>query len=917
MEIPLLTTKFYIPHPRPELIVRPRLFDQLNTGLRRKLTLISAPAGFGKTMLLAGWLHRHEASTQPLASNHGLSPPSFRAAWLALDEDDNDPVRFFVNVSTALGRIQADVGTDALAQLQGPQSPLLKNVLTMLLNDLAAISVDFLLVLDDYHLISEPPIHEGVTFLLDHLPPQMHLVIAGRSDPPLPLARLRTRNQLTELRTVDLRFTPAEAIDFFNRVMGLDLSEEAMMTLESRTEGWIAGLQLAALSLQGRSSEGIGQFIAAFGGSHRHVIDYLAEEVMARQPEKIQEFLYQSAILDRLTASLCDAVTGRTDSEAMIRQLEQANLFLIPLDDRRQWYRYHRLFVDFLRSRLQQNQPEWLLELHRRASDWYEEHGVAAAAIDHALFGRDYQRVAFLIEEAADKIMMRSELATIRRWIEVVPDEVVRTRPLLCVYDAMALVIDGKPLEQAQARLQEAIESGGADPASGEVLAFKAWIAALQGDTERTIALSQQALELLPDTKLFLRSLVAASVGLVYTWSGDVAPAFQAFDEVVRIAKLTGNVMLSVLALRRLAEISLLQGRLNQARTFVEQAIELGSDDQGQLRPVAGLAVIGLGWLLLEQNELEGAARRLTEGIELTGRWSDVAGLQGYIGLALVKQAQGDTAGADQAIQTARQLAARFDATEMDDALVEAYQARLWIMQSRDDPGHLARVRAWIENRRLGRETALAELSQETGGNRFWPLVRALEYLPLARLYLAQGQLDDALALLEPLLQRVEEAGWMWFGIECLTLQAVAYQQRSETSRALVALERALTLARAEGFVRVFLDGGPAMGELLHRAATRGAAVEYARKLLDAFLADEEPGSPLLAGPTTSLVEPLSLREFEVLQLIAAGLSNREIAEELVVAVSTVKTHIRNIYGKLDVSSRTQALVKARALRLI
>jgi len=906
------------------------LFEQLNTGLQRKLTLISAPAGFGKTMLLAAWLDQREnnylPSRQPAVSAsqrgsppaaRGFSASPFKAAWLSLDDDDNDPVRFFINVTTALETIQADVGADSLARLQAPQPPSLKTVLTMLLNDLAIVSTNFVLVLDDYHLIEQPSIHEGLTFLLDHLPPQMHLFIAGRSDPPLPLARLRTRNQLTELRAADLRFTLDEAVNFLNQAMGLALLPEEMMTLENRTEGWIAGLQLAALSMQGRSAESINQFIAAFGGSHRHVIDYLAEEVMARQPVEIQEFLCQTSILDRLTAPLCDTVTGRTNSEAVLRRLEQANLFLIPLDDQRQWYRYHRLFADFLRSRLQQILPERIPELHRRASGWYERHGLSAAAIDHALSGRDYKRVASLIEEVADTILMRSELATLQRWIEALPDNVVRTRPLLCVYYALALVMDGKPLERAQSRLQESIEAGMADPASGEVVAFRAWIAALQGDTDQTIELSQQALELLPEKNLFLRSLVAASVGLVYTWSGDVGPAFQAFDEVARIGKLTGNVMLSVLALRRLAEISLLQGHLNQAKMFFEQALELGTDGQGQPRPIAGLAVTGLGWLLLERNELEGAARRLEEGIELTSRWSDVASLQGHIGLALVKQAQGDAAGADQAIQTARRLATRLDATEMDDILVEAYQARLWTMQGIDDPGRLVRVLAWLEKRALGRETALRELKQEAG-NVFLPLVRALEYIPLARLYIAQGQLDDALALLEPLLQKVETAGWMWFGIEILTLQAVAYQHRGDTTQALAALERALTLAKPEGLVRIFLDSGPPMRELLQQAAARGVAVDHVGKLLAAFFAGEEESLPESSFTlATALAEPLSQRELEVLRLIAAGLSNREIAEELVVAISTVKTHIRNIYGKLDVSSRTQALVKARELKLI
>jgi LuxR family maltose regulon positive regulatory protein len=922
VQTPLLTTKLHIPSVRSELVPRPRLIERLNAGCQRKLTLISAPAGFGKTMLIADWLSQAgESTTEPVHHSSFIIHHS-NAAWLSLDDDDNDPVRFFTYLMAALKTVQADVGTDALALLQAPQPPPLKTAVTMLINSLTGMPGHLVLVLDDFHVIEHQPIHDALTFLLDHLPPQMHLVIAGRSDPPLSLARLRTDNQLTELRAADLRFTFAETVMFLNQGMGLGLSSEEIAMLDARTEGWVAGLQLAALSMRGRIAGQATDFIAAFSGSHRHVIDYLAEEVMDQQPDAIHDFLCQTSLLDRLTAPLCNALTGRDDSSAILRQLEQANLFLIPLDDQRQWYRYHRLFADFLRSHLQQDMPDQVPALHRRASAWYEQQGLPAAAIDHALAGGDFERAAGLIEEAADAILMRSELATLHDWLEALPDKVVRTRPLLCVYQALALVLGGSPLERATSLLQDAVDAGRAGSASGGVVAFRAWVAALQGDKRQTVELSQQALELLPEKRLFLRSLVAASVGLVYTWYGDVGPAFEAFSEVARIGQQSGNVMLTVIALRRLAELRLIQGELNQARTFYEQALASARDGQGRPRPIAGLALMGLGWILLERNDLEGATRRLLEGIELTNMWSEVAGLQGYIGLAYVKQAQGDIDGADEAIRMARQIAVKFDATDMDDVLVGAYQARLWVTQSNADPGRLKAALDWaverglIESNAAGldRKTAWHKLKQAAASASL-SFLRVLEYIQLARLYVARNWFDDALAVLELLLPVAERAGWLWFSLEILTLQAVAHQHQGETTEALNVLNQALALAEPEGFVHVFINNGPPMSELLRQAAARGIAVDYVRELLAAYYAGQ-PGSGRREGAgekesTPALVDPLSERELEVLRLIAAGLSNREIAAELVVAISTVKTHINNIYRKLDVSSRTQAVARA------
>jgi LuxR family maltose regulon positive regulatory protein len=655
MATPLLTTKLYIPPVRPGLVSRPRLIERLNEGLHRKLTLISAPAGFGKTTLLSEWVHRRSEVTPPLP-----------VAWVSLDEGDNDPTRFLAYVIAALQTlalsqvegIEANIGKGALGALQSPQPPPMESVLTALINEIVTIPDSFALVLDDYHMIEAQPIHDALTFLLDHLPSQMHLVIASRADPPLPVARLRGRGQLTELRVDDLRFTPDEVAEFLNRIMGLGLSVDDITALDSRTEGWIAGLQMAAVSMQGR--ENISGFVAEFTGSQHYILDYLIEEVLQRQSESVQSFLLQTSILERMSGPLCDAITGTGNSHAMLEHLEHANLFVFPLDDNHHWYRYHILFADLLRQRLHRAQPDLVPTLHRRASEWYEQNGHTAAAIDHALSAGDPERAAHLIEQAAESMMMRSEIATLQSWVEALPDEMVRARPTLCVFHTWALMLSGHPLEVAEARLQDAVEADAAGSVSGEVMAVRALIATYQGKTRQSIELAHQALELLPEESLSLRSLVAGFLSLNYFYSGDVVAARQALDETVRIGQRAGNVMNTVLALCHLAELSIIQGQLHEGRAFYEQALELAIDEQGQgqRQPIAGIALIGLGRLLLEWNDLDGATRHLVEGIELIKKWGEAGAINGYIGLACVKQAQGDVEGAREAIQTAQQPSA-------------------------------------------------------------------------------------------------------------------------------------------------------------------------------------------------------------------------------------------------------------------
>ncbi len=910
---PLLQTKLYIPPVQPNLISRPHLIGRLEDGLRlhHKLTLLSAPAGFGKTTLLSEWV---TAGQRPVA-------------WLSLDEGENDPVRFLTYLIAALQVLQADVGDAALAALQSPQPPPMESVLTALINEMAAFPVpddregqgdseacSYILVLDDYHLVTAQAIHDGITFLLDRLPPILHLVIAARADPPLPIARLRGQGQLTELRQSDLRFTTGEAAAFLNRRVGLNLSPTDVATLETRTEGWIAGLQMAAASMQGQEQESIADFIQAFAGSDRYILDYLVEEVFQRQPQSVQTFLLQTSILDRLTGSLCDTVwqgaEPLADSQATLEYLERNNLFVIPLDRERRWYRYHHLFADLLRHRLHQAHPDLVSSLHSRAGAWHEQHGTTAEAIHHALAAEDLEWAAHLVEQAVEATMLRSEFATLLHWVEALPEELVRVRPRLCVYHALALVFGGRPLDVAQSRLQEAIEADEDGTVAGEVAAFRALIAAYRGERTRSAELARQSLERLPEESLFFRSFVAGFLGLAHLYVGDVKTATQAFEEAVRVSEKTGNLNISVLARYHLADLAALRGRMAEARALYQQAMEAAIDDRGRQRPIAGVALIGLGRMETEQYDLEAAERYLTEGVERIERWGEVGAISGYTGLARLRQAQGDDMGAQEALQTAHRLAERFDAMEVDDISVALCQLRLWIAQ-----GDLEAAARWVEGRDLtsAKDFDLARLYEEIRTTT--SLYRFSEYTTLAWLRLAQGRPGDALRLLKPLRQAAEEGEWVAYEIDVLILEALAHEAQGESRPALDALDRALTLAEPGGFVRLFVEKGAPMARLLYRVADQGIAPAFTGRLLAAFSAPET------AAPSRErdgdVIEPLSERETEVLQLIADGLSNREIAQKLFLSLSTIKVHTYNLYGKLGVHSRTQAVAKARALGIL
>jgi LuxR family maltose regulon positive regulatory protein len=913
MVVPILTTKLYVPPVRSGLVARQRLIAKLTAGLgedrrgfERRLTLISAPAGFGKTTLLSEWL----GNLVPVpAPDSPTEEELYRVAWLSLDEGDNDPVRFLTYLIAVLQTVAPSLGQDVLDALQSPHLPPMRDLYTALINQLRDLSIKLILVLDDYHLIATPAVHDALTFFLDNLPEKVHLVLATRADPPLPIARFRARGQLTELRQVDLRFTLDEVAQFLNQAMGLGLSGDDVAALASRTEGWIAGLQMAALALQERGDKQ--DFVAAFAGDDRHVADYLVEEVLQRQPAHVQMFLLQTSVLERLHGSLCDAVLGAASSEAssqvILEDLERANLFVIPLDNRREWYRYHRLFSDLLRKRLYQSRPALLPVLHGRASEWYEQYDLIEPAIDHALAGGDHERAVKLIEQVAEATIMRSEVTTFLNWTADLPDELVRARPSLHLFHAWSLLLAGESFDIVQSHLQSVSED--ADSLGG-VAALQAYIAVFRGQMPRAGELSRRALEHLPEKDQFLRGMTTWIMSLSQLAEGDRGAATQSLHDLVKIGRESSNIMLSVMALCYLARLRMRRGRLDQAWSVYEQAVALattGSSGQGRLLPIAGEALMGLGDLSREWNDLEAAERYTKEGIALSNQWSQMAAIDGYLSLARICQARGDEMGARESVRTALDLARQSDFTQVDDWAVALLQARLWICQ-----GNLAAVERWAAERGVTDDVDPVRVEDEEYVTSH---LRKYEHLVLARLWIAQDRPADTLALLTSLLELAKRRERVDLTIEVQILRALAFQAQGHLIEALAALEDALSIAEPGEYVRLFVDEGLPMARLLYRAAERGIAPTYVGRLLAASSSPEPAIVPQKIPE--ELIEPLTEREIEVLRLIAEGLTNQEIAQKLFLALPTIKWHTSNIYGKLGVHNRTQAVARAQNLGLL
>jgi LuxR family maltose regulon positive regulatory protein len=681
--------------------------------------------------------------------------------------------------------------------------------------------------------------------------------------------------------------------------------------------------------MQGRDDRSA--FVHAFAGSHRHVLDYLMEEVLRQQSAAVQAFLHQTAILDRLTAPLCDAVLGggageqRTksdqpshapvSSQEILERLDRTNLFVVPLDDERRWYRYHHLFADLLRQRVQQTQPDTVPDLHHRASIWCEQQGLVAEAIEHALSGGDSQRALQLIERGAESAVMRSEIATLKGWLEALPEDTIRSRPLLCLYHTWALLLGGSPLELAEARLQDAVDADPDGSVAGEVLAIRALIATYQRRMRQSADLSRRALELLPEDRLFFRCLIAGYLGYGALYSGDLVAAREAFEETVRLSQRAGNLLNTVLALCHLGDVSLIEAHLYEGRAFYEQALALAVDDQGQREPIAGLALIGLGQLLTLQHDLKAAPQQFVEGIELINRWGRAGAIGGYLGLARIRQAQGDLDAAHEAIRAAEKLALKFEAMKEDDEYVASEKAHLWLAQ-----GDIEAVSGWLEE--SGEDGEVSLYRRDEDGSESVPFNRLLRYVLVARVHMAEDRPEEALQVLRTLRQMVETQGWTLYGVRIQILEALALHQQGNIPQAMKALTPALALGEAERFDGLFIVEGAPMAELLRYAASRGIVAGYASNLLTCFEIGLGATPPSAHPPThppqaQPLVEPLTERELDVLHLLSTPLSTAEVADRLFISVSTVRSHTKSIYAKLNVHRRSDAAERARELKLI
>ncbi len=935
----MLATKLFAPSLRPQLVARPRLAEQLDATLDagQRLTLVSAPAGFGKTTVLSDWLtHLDQRQAHP------------RVGWLSLDDGDNDLTRFLIYLVAALRSVDLNLDSSLLESLHTASLPA---VLTALVNEVTRAGEDspgqqWVLVLDDYHAIGASEVHGAVTFLLEHLPDCLHLVLATRSDPPLHLARLRSRGQLTEVRAADLRFTPPEAREFLNRAMGLNLTPADVEALDERTEGWIAGLQLAALSLRGISEHGqVAAFIEAFTGSDRFVIDYLADEVLARQPEHVRDFLLGTAVLDRLTGPLCDAVTGRADGATMLEDLERSGLFLVPLDTQRSWYRYHHLFADVLHARLLAEHPELVRALHERASVWFASRALVEDAVRHALAAEDFDRAAYLMEEALPELRRTRQDGVLLAWARSLPESVVRRSPVLSILSGSSLLMSGD-LDAVESRLDDAdaaLAAGARDPqiaatwadtddlrtAPATVSVFRASLAQARGDVSGTVRHARRALDLAGPEDHFVRGGGGGFLGLAAWAAGDLPEALSTFSEAVRSLHAAGNLVDELDGTVVLADLHVASGRPSRARRLYEQALQSTTEvGEPYQRATADLHV-GLAELDRELDDLQSAeahletARVLGERASITEnrhRW--------FVAMAQLRAAGGDYDTAPGLLDQAQTLYRH--GFYPDVRPIAATKVRLQIAA-----GDVDAATGWPH------ETGVSADDDPD-------YLREYEHLTLARLLLAQHRVEQhaaaqrsdpassaspaaaALGLLDRLHAAAADAGRDGSLLEIRVLQALALHTLGDLPQALSALSRALGEApEPESYVRLYLDEGPPMTALLQQAVSGGdsgsqhavrglhdghgeAVRAQARRLLDRA---QEPAGPV--APKQSLAEPLSPRELDVLRLLDSELTGPEIARELFVTLNTLRTHTKRIFSKLEANTRAAALQRARERGLL
>ncbi|MDF2721568.1 MAG: helix-turn-helix transcriptional regulator [Paenibacillus sp.] len=901
----MLTTKLYIPQPRTKIVYRPRLIERLDEGLKGKLTLVSAPAGFGKTTLISEWAK-------------GCERP---VAWLSLDEKDNDIAHFLTLFIAALQTVTEEIGKAAALALQSPQPPSAASILSMLINEISTLSHPFLLVLDDCHVIGAKPIDEALAFLLEHLPPQMHIVMITRENPQFPLGRLRAQSCLNELRASDLRFSPGEAAAFLNQVMSLRLSSEEIAALEARTEGWIAGLQLAALSMQGR--EDVSSFVRAFSGDNRYIVDYLVEEVLQRQPDAIRSFLLQTSVLDRLNGSLCDAVTLQAESKLRLEFLERGNFFVIPLDDNRHWYRYHHLFGEVLSAHLKADLPDQVAILHRRASEWYERHGSEAEAIRHALAAKDFTRAAALLELACPAMSRSRKEAALLDLLRKLPDDLMRCRPVLSVWYAGALLANGK-LSDVEDRLQDAerwldttadmhkqsdvppMEMVVADEEQfrvlpGAIAMYRTGYALASGDLPAVIQHARQVVELASGDDHIQRGAASALLGLAHWTGGDLDAAYRSFADGMASMEMAGNIADAIGGSLALADIRMTQGQLRQAMRTYERGLQLAKEHGNPVMRGTADMYVGMSGVCCERNDLRAAMQHLLNSKdqgEQTGFPQNE--YRRRVAMARIREAEGDLDGALALLNEAEQWYASDFYPNVRP--VAALKTRVWIAQ-----GKLRDALDWVREQRM---SAIDDLSY----------LREFEHITLARVLLAQYQNDrmqrsllEATSLLERLLHAAEEGGRIGSAIEILILQAIARHAQQDIPAALLPLERALNLAEPEGYVRTFVAEGPPMAKLLGTAAKQGLAPNYVHNLLAAIGIIEN--SP--PAQQQFMADPLSERELDVLRRLATDLSGPDIARELMISLNTLRTHTKHIYDKLEVNNRRAAVRRAKELDLL
>ncbi len=919
--LPLLTTKLYIPPVRPNIVQRTRLVQKIETGITSncKLTLISSPAGFGKTTLISDW------------GNETRIP----IAWVSLDGGDNDLTRFLGYCIAALQTIRPNIGNASLELQQSPHPPAIETVLATLINELDEIQERFALVLDDYHVIEAHPIHEAINFLINHLPRKMHLIIATRTDLPLPIARLRTRVRLTEISEYELRFTLDEAATYLNDVMQLDLAMEDITALENRTEGWIAGLQMTALSIQGRGD--VPGLARALSGKHRFVFDYLMEEVISQQSAEVQDFMVKTSILNQLSAPICDALMGWSDaagdttrkraatnhldtalpSQEILEHMDRENLFIIPLDNERRWYRYHRLFADLLEERLIRIFGEHIQDLHRRAGDWYEQNGLIGEAINHFLEAGEFERAADFISKNALAFVYHGNLGTLARWLEVLPKDVKESQPWLSITHAWALSFAGQ-LEPVASLLQEAEGSLASitdeievQRLSGIIDALRAYLIAIRGSMPLAADFAREALKVLPDEDLVLRGFTATLLATVLRWTGDLTEAKSAYQEAIAINRAAGAANVLVESLCDLAILQSIEGELQQSISTCHEALSFAEEvyeRSGRRLSAHGHVSIQLCSIFRERNDLDLARQYAEEGLALCEEWGQAESLmRAYIENAHVLQAYGDSDGSIRSIQKARKLAS--DLSPWYEVRSAAWEAHLRLLQ-----GDLTYALEWFNDQDLIVNDEIEFQDFET----HFPIVRTLiahgRLIPKSE---SLPPLNQAIEILERMRSTAESSGAGRYLLEIMILTSVAQDALSETERALSSLNKALTLAEPEAFIRVFVDGGEPVRALLCELQKGKTSVPYAGKVLQSMNTQLEVGVTAGVGSTEGMIDPLTEREMEVLRLLATHLSSTEIAAQLVIAPSTVRSHIKNIYSKLRVHSRTEAVEKAREIGLL